>query len=248
MSDDKPLHYNVRWIESTFPSRAAVESLLAPERESGNVTTHDYEAATQFMPGYHRYYRHIGSLLAIPLLYAVRKPHWSNIRSYLFLTTASFGGFVIGHAVSLSEHFKFVRTIENPEGFSQALENIQKKMGSFPAPGPTIIRQSGKWTVNHDPDTPPSQTSPMSHDTNAPTSTQDSVPSSTKPISKWDQIRAANSRTSPNSSWDALRQKHERARVPPPSGSETFERTRSEDRAAEQAKFDELLDRERNIR
>jgi len=69
-------------------------------------------------------------------------------------------------------------------------------------------------------------------------------------MSKWDQIRAANSRTSTHSSWDALRQKHERARLPPspPSGSETFERTRGGDRAAEQAEFDELLDKERNMK
>lgn len=250
MADDKTLRYNVRWIESTFPSRTVAESLLSPERESGNITTHDYEAATLFLPGYHRYYRHLGSLLAIPLLYAIRRPHWSNIRSYLFLTTASFGGFVIGHVMSLSEHYNFVRSIENPEGFSQALENIQKKIGSFPPPGPTIVRQGGKWAVDHDTDTPPLDTSPVAHHSTAPRSTLDNVPPSIKPMSKWDQIRAANSRTSTNSSWDALRQKHERARMPPsPSArSETFERTRGGDRAAEQAKFDELLEKERNMK
>jgi hypothetical protein len=33
--------------------------------------------------------------------------------------------------------------------------------------------------------------------------------------SKWDQLRAANSRTAKNSAWDALRQQHKKERVKP---------------------------------
>jgi hypothetical protein len=53
---DAVLKYNVRWIEHTFTSRLVTESLLSPERESGNITTNDYEAATAFFPGPTRRY------------------------------------------------------------------------------------------------------------------------------------------------------------------------------------------------
>jgi len=192
--------------------------------------------------------------VAIPLVYAIRRPNWSKPRSYLLLTTASFAGFVIGHVMSLSAHYNFVRSIENPAGFSQAIDNIQKNTGSFPPPGPVIIRQGGKWAVDHDPDAPPLDTSPVTREQPAtPTTTVASDTHPIKPVSKWDQIRAVNSRLSTNSSWDAIRQNHERARVATSSatgegGDEDFERTRGDDRAAEQARFDELLEKERNIK
>lgn len=51
------LNYNIRWIEQTFHSLSLTESLLSPERESGNLTTNDYELAIRFLPGFHRHYR-----------------------------------------------------------------------------------------------------------------------------------------------------------------------------------------------
>lgn len=62
---DGHLRYNVRWIEHTFTSRAVTEALLSPERESGNITTKDYEAATNFFPGPTRRYR-VGLLMSLP--------------------------------------------------------------------------------------------------------------------------------------------------------------------------------------
>lgn len=56
MSPGRELKYNLAWIESTFKSRPNTEILLAPEREEGNLTTNDYELATRFLPGPHRYY------------------------------------------------------------------------------------------------------------------------------------------------------------------------------------------------
>lgn len=52
-----PLRYNVRWVERTFTTKHITESLLAPERVSGNITDRDYDAATKFFPGFHRHYR-----------------------------------------------------------------------------------------------------------------------------------------------------------------------------------------------
>lgn len=68
-----------------------------------------------------------------------------------------------------------------------------------------------------------------------------------KPVSKWGQIRAANTPTAINSSWEALRQNHEKPRAVTPS-PDSNEGLRTEDRASEQAKFDQLLERERNIK
>ena len=53
--------------------------------------------------------------------------------------------------MSISAHFNFVRSIENPAGFAMALDNIQRIMGGFSLPGPVIVRQSEKLTVDHDP-------------------------------------------------------------------------------------------------
>lgn len=74
----------------------------------------------------------------------------------------------------------------------------------------------------------------------------------------WDRIRAANVRTAGNSSWDALRQKHESARIQNSVPDTTIDDVNGEpvgqakievtSRAEEQAKFDALLDRERNMK
>lgn len=50
------LNYNVRWMARTFNTRAKVESILGPELAEGNISSHDYEAAIKFLPGFHRYY------------------------------------------------------------------------------------------------------------------------------------------------------------------------------------------------
>ncbi|KAF9460803.1 hypothetical protein BDZ94DRAFT_1222422 [Collybia nuda] len=243
MSNDS-LRYNIRWVEHTFTSRNITESLLSPERESGNITTNDYEAATAFLPGFHRHYRLIGSTVAIPLTLAFRQPTWNTRRTYLFLTTASLAGFVVGHVISLSAHFKFVRSIENPVGFSHAMENIRMSTGGSAPPGPIIVREGGKWSVEHDPDAPPTEP----HSAPAPPTNSVAVSSSIKHPSKWDQIRNANSRTANSSSWDLLRQNHERGRMASGRESEDDpEQIKDYDRAAEQAKFNALLEKERNF-
>lgn len=74
----------------------------------------------------------------------------------------------------------------------------------------------------------------------------------------WDRIRAANIRTAGSSSWDALRQKHESTRIQNRVPDTTVDDVNAEpagqakieamNRAEEQAKFDALLDRERNMK
>lgn len=51
-------------------------------------------------------------------------------------------GFAAGHTVSVAKHYNFVRTLENPVGFSRALDNVQHRVGSVMPAGPVIVRQS----------------------------------------------------------------------------------------------------------
>ncbi|KAG6911892.1 hypothetical protein DXG01_000139 [Tephrocybe rancida] len=140
MSDSKPLNYNLRWIERTFNSRAATEALLAPEREAGNVSHNDYDAAVQFSTSVYPYYRFIGALLGTPITIALRRPSWGNGRTFGCLLVTTFAGSFAGQAMTVSAHLKFIRSLENPSGFGQAIENIQKNSGlPFPR-GPTIAR------------------------------------------------------------------------------------------------------------
>ncbi|TFY79046.1 hypothetical protein EWM64_g4968 [Hericium alpestre] len=52
----EPVVYPVPWLEGTFTSRDRTEALLKPELENGTITYHDYESATSFYPGMHKYY------------------------------------------------------------------------------------------------------------------------------------------------------------------------------------------------
>ncbi|KNZ71446.1 hypothetical protein J132_09900 [Termitomyces sp. J132] len=234
MSSDapKPLSYNIAWAQRTFSDRPTTEALLAPERDAGNVSFNDYQAAARFFAGSHRLYRFIGGFLAIPVTFVFRRPSWSPLRTCSFFAASTLCGSFTGHTMAISAHVTFVRSLEDPSGFAQALENIRKDSGVYAPSGPTIVRSGSQWSVNA------ADPSPIERP-------------SINPPSKWDQIRAVNARTSTNSSWDALRQRHERTRVPSvnsDSDPDAFERSRTEDRVAEQAKFNEMLERERNIK
>ncbi|KAG6877639.1 hypothetical protein C0993_005348 [Termitomyces sp. T159_Od127] len=231
----QPVNYNFFQVQRTLAGRHAAETFLAPEREAGNVSPHDYDAAVQFSAGPHRFYRLIGGLLALPVTFVLRKPSWSPLRTYAFLVTSTLGGTLVGQTMTVFAHINFLRSLDNPAGFVQAIEHIQRNSSS----GPT----DSKWAVDTDPiSTEPSQ--PLS-----PTPVYEKP--STNPPSKWDQIRAANARPSTNSSWDTLRQNHERTRVPSASSDpdpDAFHRSRNQDRVAEQARFNDMLERERNTR
>lgn len=71
------LHYNVNWMDSVFRSRAAAEALLSPERESGNLTSRDYDAAIQFLPGTHHYY----PVRSLPSLWLFLRSHLASFFS-----------------------------------------------------------------------------------------------------------------------------------------------------------------------
>ena len=80
-------------------------------------------------------------MVAVPIVYAFRKRGWSTFKTYAALAAGPFVGFMIGNTTSVAKHVKFVRSLENPIGFSGALENIQRNTGAIMYPGPVIIRR-----------------------------------------------------------------------------------------------------------
>lgn len=73
MSDAPALSYNVRWVTRTFSSRAKVERLLGPEHSAGSISSHDYDAALSFFPGFHNYY---GVRILLPVHRALTHSPW----------------------------------------------------------------------------------------------------------------------------------------------------------------------------
>lgn len=55
MSSPPPnrLPYYFKWMESTFSSRDKIDTLLAPERDAGNLSHRDYTIARNFLPYQH---------------------------------------------------------------------------------------------------------------------------------------------------------------------------------------------------
>ncbi|KAM6498196.1 hypothetical protein JOM56_006144 [Amanita muscaria] len=232
------LNYNIRWTEQTFRSRPVAEALLGPEHELGNITTNDYELAIRFLPGFHRHYRVLGGLTAIPIVYALRRPGWSTVRTYTVLAAGTMAGFAAGHAVSLIKHLNFVRSLENPIGISRAFENVQQRIGGTMPPGPVIIRQCRS---DH-------QSDFDAQDHMEPVSSS----RTSKPTSKWEQIRVTSARPTAMSSWEALRQKHEKTQlsksgIPVVRNQEDHVESHPSDREGAQAEFDAMLERERKM-
>ena len=76
--DVHELSHNINWMYSAFRSRATAETLLSPERELGNLTTHDYDAAIQFLPSTnHRYY----PVRSLPSLWLFLRSHLASLFS-----------------------------------------------------------------------------------------------------------------------------------------------------------------------
>lgn len=197
----------------------------------------------------------LGGLLATPIVLAFRKPSWSQIRTYTLITGATVGGFTAGRALCLNAHVKFVKSLEDPAGFSRALENIQREIGSIIPRGPEIVRpfeeaqdkraigavptSSSQGSTYSNPATGTNETT-LTAPSSAPTSA-----TSTKPKSKWDDIRAANTPVK-SSLWDSVRESHEKSHLSPQAEGEG-ELSEAEHRRQEQAAFDALLERERKL-
>ncbi|KAG9222898.1 hypothetical protein CCMSSC00406_0000413 [Pleurotus cornucopiae] len=266
----RELKYNLAWIEGTFKSRPNTELLLAPEREEGNLTTNDYELATRFLPGPHRYYpRGYGAIATGATFLYARSRRWSTPRLVFVGAAAYTLGFSIGQAARLRLHLRFLSRLENFDGFSAAIDNINVKTGGIMPRGPTLVvsRKNGGLGVRPDITGGEAMQGPggpgeggfgmddTGNDSNAQdrvTTTPDTSSVPSKPTkTRWDEIRIANAQSASQSSWELIRQKNGRASMQnnKAAGSrkqpeESLENADAE-RKAEQAGFDAMLEAER---
>ncbi|EAU93064.1 hypothetical protein CC1G_06784 [Coprinopsis cinerea okayama7 len=228
------LERDLIFMARTMRTRQNVEQLLGPERHT-NITDRDYNRALAFLPGPHRHYNTIGTVVGAVSGYSLRHRSWGAARLGGVVFFSALTGRAVGSAYAVFSFYRFLNGLENPDGFARALENVQHRLeqpGAIPAPQQS---QDDSFSTPVYPETASSSPSSPAAPPAAPTSA-------------WDRIRAANAQQTQQSSWDALRQSHERSRVPrPPQDGSSDNRFYDSDRAAEQAKFDELLEKERNF-
>lgn len=81
----------------------------------------------------------LGVLMAVTLVFRFRNPKWTQFKAQAVTFTAGLGGFTFGRLAVISAHYNYLRSIENPDGFSKAMENIQSELGA-PKVGLIIAR------------------------------------------------------------------------------------------------------------
>ncbi|KAF9569660.1 hypothetical protein CPC08DRAFT_652539 [Agrocybe pediades] len=212
-------------MDRTFRSKAITESLLAPERDKGNITYRDYDASLQFLPGMHRYYTFLFTLGSASFFLLPGPKKWKPQRRLAAGASLAMSCYVMGRASELAAHFAFLRSLENPEGFGKAIENVQSQLGQLEHTG--LITRPNKSTDDG---------FSIDENGNVETPSVTSIPDASRvpktqaapaapPSSKWDEIRKKHNPAAHNSAWDAIRQKHEKQQIssePTPDQQETL--------------------------
>lgn len=246
------------WLHKTFTTRQRTAELLRPEVDEHILSQHDYELATRFLPGpgmnWHLVYG-IGTSAAVYGYGSYfTRPRWNNWRVRLGSVAAFLAGSTYGTFRQLMLHYRFANTLENPQGFIMALNHVDEKLGGSGQIGfgfseilakkPEVRPDLDHADRVQDTDMGPEEGWVRDQD-NSNDSLSNSNPIQSK--TRWDDIRAVNSRNTGQSSWDTIRQRYERSRLPasnaPPSDSSSA--TEVDERTAAQAKFDALLEAER---
>ncbi|KDQ63643.1 hypothetical protein JAAARDRAFT_29671 [Jaapia argillacea MUCL 33604] len=258
------------WLEETFTTKRQVEELLRPELENGTLHPRDYELSAAFLPGYHRYYPFLyaGAMAPIPYARSFIRPPKSPRSFAIWTTFFSLGGFMTGQAKRFGAHVDFRRSLQDPQGFAQAMENVNVKLGGLNPVGfnmrqsdPIWGRRSGGKQAQADDTTPQTEGDWVvkSMDDTNPTPPSAKQPQAAPPdkdtSTRWGQIRSA-ANTAPPSSWEAIRQTNAKAQMQSmkPSSDRAAAPTAAgddgapvDDRAGEQARFDALLEAERKM-
>ncbi|KAJ7492336.1 hypothetical protein FB451DRAFT_1217952 [Mycena latifolia] len=250
---DGRCEYNVSWMDRTFRSRKYSESLLAPELENGNLSRQDYEALMRSLPGI-QYSDLTGFAMSGTgvILYSRFKPPKISVGLLGYLC-----GLTVGKGLRMYTHLSFFRSIENINGFERAMANVKRKVPydrglvSFTAP------LSSDWEqppFEQEADTFYGQSPEPSA---AVATTVPAAPTPKAPLAKsrWEEIRATRRVDAPSKAWENIRQgrKPDGTLLPKQTGPEsesgqpwTPSTFRDSDRAAEQASFDAMLERERS--
>ncbi|KZP31245.1 hypothetical protein FIBSPDRAFT_1037698 [Athelia psychrophila] len=222
-----------KFIRRTFTTQERTRDLLSPELER-SLAQADFERAVHFLPGSHRYWPNalaiVFSTVAASYGNFRAKPRWPFARQCAIAGLAGFGGASLGLFLNLRAHVSFITSLENQQGFKQALANVSATMD-----GPTP-HEAGVQGEDATPALYPR--------TSAPSANGSETAASSAVHSRWEDIRVANARKSKrSSSWDALREGHERSADVASADDAPF--TADNDRAREQAQFDAMLDAER---
>ncbi|KIJ21662.1 hypothetical protein PAXINDRAFT_123688 [Paxillus involutus ATCC 200175] len=251
------MSYPLDWLYRTFPTRERTIELLRPELEENALSQHDYELATRFLPGPHQRWPMVyaGGVSGATFGYGyyVARPRWS-VTKLGFGTAAAFMlGMTFGAFRQFVAHYQFANSLEDPQGFMNALSHVDKRLGGSGSVGFTLQRirresleaRQDTDHARHIPDPEMVREEDWSEQQDN-TNANMSRPAETK--SRWEEIRNVNARNvAHQSSWDAVRQRHERTKLPnskssPGDGIPTSE---ADQRAAAQARFDALLEAER---
>jgi hypothetical protein len=244
-------------MDRTFSRRKNAESLLGPELEKGNLTPRDYDALVAFVPGS----RWKTDIVGLGLGAVIASAWTITKRPNAFLVTA--GGYclgeTLGRALRVNAHVKYLRSIEDVNGFSRAMENIKDKVGFSPGmvqlvkPLSSADLEITSSPFQKETDTPYGDS--LSPEPASASTSRPPLPSSPPAVkSRWEEIRAARRADGPSKAWENIRQGKRPDGTPIPQKSEFETLSASEaspfrdsDRAAAQASFDALLERERRM-
>lgn len=196
------------------------------------------------------------------------RPKWNAWSLRLASVAAFIAGSTYGTFRQFLVHYQFANSLENPQGFIAALNHVDEKLGGGGQVGfgfkellakkPEIKPDVDHTDHPRDADTfseagrirdegstgESSFVIVLVDKNNNVVMKADSDPPRLR--TRWDEIRAANSRSTSQSSWDTIRQRHERDRLFSTSNdSSSTTSTEAHERAAAQAQFDALLEAER---
>ncbi|KAF8446031.1 hypothetical protein L210DRAFT_3610585 [Boletus edulis BED1] len=247
----------ITWLHKTFTTRQRTAELLRPELDEHILSPHDYELATRFLPGpsidWHLVYGAGTSAAVYGYGSYLARPKWNIWRLRLGSVAAFLIGSTYGTFQQFVLHHRFANSLDNPQGFILALNHVDERLGGSGQIGfafQEMLAKKPEIKPDLDHTSHPQDVAMVpegwarDHDnTDGDVSRSDP----TRLRTRWDEVRAANARSFGQSSWDTIRQRHERSRLPHPSGPPTNSSpsTEADDRTAAQAKFDALLEAER---
>ncbi|KAG9314442.1 hypothetical protein JVU11DRAFT_5239 [Chiua virens] len=248
------------WLHKKFTTRQRTAELLRPELENNVLSPHDYELAVRFLPGPRMNWHIIYGAGATAAVYGygsyLARPKWSSWRLRLASVAAFLAGSTYGTFSQITLHYRFVNSLQDPQGFISAMNHVDERLGGSGRIGLTfqnlLTRRLERSPVpehaTHAPDTGiVSEEGWVQNQDSIDDQASMSDPGRLR--TRWDEIRAANSRGAGQSTWDTIRQRHERSKLPdPPSPRPTDNPivTEADERTAAQAKFDTLLEAERH--
>jgi len=134
-----------------------------------------------------------------------RRPKWTIFQQVGVVACLGLAGFTLGRFNMIKAHAHFLHSIENPRGFSNAMRNIESRTGlqihlTRGVKFTTILEDENEKDISNEQaiilpggsDMKPKITSNQTQ----------------KALSRWDEIRMANTRPPTPSSWDNLMQKN----------------------------------------